>query len=101
MKWGLDFIGSTKLACRLTRNKYILVMIDYATKWVEAKALITNIVIVTTKFLYEYILTSFGCPLTIVTNKNVHFINDIIKHFTKQFLLKHVSYITYYSQGNG
>jgi hypothetical protein len=43
-----------------------LVAIDYVTKWVEAKAFITNIAIVIARFLYEYILTKFGCPLTIV-----------------------------------
>jgi hypothetical protein len=69
MKWGLDFIGSIKLARRLTRNKYILVTIDYATKWVEAKGLGTNIVVVTTRFLYEYILTKCGCPLTIIIDQ--------------------------------
>jgi hypothetical protein len=51
----------------VTGNKYILVAIDYATKWVKAKAFRINIVIVTTRFMYEYILTRFGCPLTIVT----------------------------------
>jgi hypothetical protein len=45
-----------------------MVAIDYATKWIEAKAIITNTAVVTVKFLYEYILTKFGCPLTIVTN---------------------------------
>jgi hypothetical protein len=48
----------------------------------EAKAFITNIAVFTTTFLYEYILTKFGCPLTIVTNQRVHFINDTIKHLT-------------------
>jgi hypothetical protein len=83
MNWGPDFIGLIKLARRLTRNKYILVAIDYATKWVEANALRTNTIVVTTRFLYEYILTIFGCPLTIVTKHGVHFINDTIKHLTK------------------
>ncbi len=45
-------------------------------------------------------MTRFGCPLTIVTYQRVHFINDTIKHLTKQFLLKHVNYTTYYPQGN-
>jgi hypothetical protein len=51
--------------------------------------------------MYEYIMSIFGYPLTIVTNQGIHFINDTIKHLTKYFLLKHVSSITYYPQGNG
>jgi len=78
-----------------------LVVIDYATKWVEAKAFRTNIVIVTTRFLYEYILTRFGCPLTIVIDQGVHFIDDTLQHLMEQILLKHVSSITYNPQGNG
>jgi hypothetical protein len=72
------------------------VVVDYATKRVEAKALKTNIVVVTTKFLYDCIFTRFGCPLTIVIDQGVHFINDVIKHLTYHFLLKLLNSITYY-----
>jgi hypothetical protein len=78
MKWGLDFIGPIKLKQKHTNNKYILVAIDYATKWVEAKALRTNIIIIISKFLYKYILIRFGCPLSLVMNQVAHFINDTI-----------------------
>jgi hypothetical protein len=83
MKWGFNFIGPIKPAGRLTWNKCILVATYYVTTWVEAKALRTNNVIVIAIFLYEYILTRFGCPLTIDTDQGVHFINDIIKHLKK------------------
>jgi hypothetical protein len=68
MKWGLDFVGPIKPTRKYTRNKYILVTTDYAIKWVEARALRTNIVVVIAKNLYECILTMFGCPLTILTD---------------------------------
>jgi len=74
MKWGLDFVGPIKSIGRYTWIKYIFVAIDYATKWVEVRALIINITIVITKKLYECILTRFGCPLIIVIDHGVHFI---------------------------
>ncbi len=55
----------------------------------------------TTKILYEFILTRFSCPMTLITNQGVHFINNVIKHMIDHFLLKHVNSTTYYPQGNG
>jgi hypothetical protein len=66
MKWGLDFIEPIKLRRKFTRNKYILVATNYATKWVEVKTFQMNIAFMIVKFLYEYILTRFGCPFLII-----------------------------------
>ncbi len=101
MKKGLDFVGLIKITNKYIKNKYILVATNYATKWVETRALITNIVVITTIFLNECILTRFGCPLIAIIDQGVHFINDVIKYSTDHFMLKHVSFTTYYLEGNG
>jgi hypothetical protein len=74
---------------------------NYATKLVEARVLQTNTIAIIVKFLYDHILTRFGCPLTIVIDQGTHFINDVICYLTNDFILRHTSFIIYYSQGNG
>lgn len=97
MKWELDFIGLIKLVGRYTWNKYILVVTNYITKWVEARVLQSNMVVVMAKFLYECILIRFGGPLTLVIlDQGVHFINDTISHLMNHIFFQHTTSTTYY-----
>nr|GEY17852.1 reverse transcriptase domain-containing protein [Tanacetum cinerariifolium] len=57
--WGIDFMRSFS-SCR--ENKYILVTVDYLSKWVEAKALPTNDAQVVCKFL-KNLFSRFGTPV--------------------------------------
>ncbi len=86
-KWELDFIEPIKPISRMSGNRYILIATNFVTKWVEARAFHTNTTRVIAKFIYEHILTRFGCPLTIVTNQGTHFINDAIKYLIDHFIM--------------
>nr|GEU46311.1 hypothetical protein [Tanacetum cinerariifolium] len=56
-------------------NKYILVAVDYLSKWVEAKALPTNDARVVVKFL-KSLFSQFGTPKAIISDRGTHFYND-------------------------
>jgi len=68
MKWGFDFMGLVKPTTRYIGNQYIIISIDYFTKWVESKASHDNIAKNIVKFIYEQITTHFGCPTHLVSD---------------------------------
>ncbi|GKA09906.1 reverse transcriptase domain-containing protein [Tanacetum coccineum] len=70
--WGIDFMGPFSSS---RGNKYILVAIDYLSKWVEAKALPTNDARVVCKFL-KSLFARFGTPRAIISDRGTHFCNE-------------------------
>ncbi|GJR70044.1 reverse transcriptase domain-containing protein [Tanacetum coccineum] len=63
--WGIDFMGPFPSS---RGNKYILVAVDYLSKWVEAKALPTNDARVVVKFL-KSLFARFGTPRAIISDR--------------------------------
>ncbi|GKB46717.1 reverse transcriptase domain-containing protein [Tanacetum coccineum] len=70
--WGIDFMGPFPSS---RGNKYILVVVDYLSKWVEAKALPTNDSRVVCKFL-KSLFARFGARRAIINDRGTHFCND-------------------------
>ncbi|GJV21946.1 reverse transcriptase domain-containing protein [Tanacetum coccineum] len=70
--WGIDFMGPFSSS---RWNKYILVVVDYLSKWVEAKALPTNDARVVVKIL-KSLFARFGAPRAIISDRGTHFCND-------------------------
>jgi len=57
-----------KLVKKDMKNKYILVVIEYATKWIKAKTLKTNMITIATKFNYDFIFIKFGWLFTLLND---------------------------------
>nr|GEX82652.1 reverse transcriptase domain-containing protein [Tanacetum cinerariifolium] len=70
--WGIDFMGPFS---SLRGNRYILVVVDFLSKWVEAKALPNNDARVVVKFL-KSIFARFGTPRVIISDRGTYFFND-------------------------
>ena len=78
-----------KLTIVQTRNKYILVAIDYYTKWIEEKALQDNTTLSMAQFLYECIWCRYGCPIELISDQGMHFINEVVKSLVQYYAVIH------------
>nr|GEV34039.1 reverse transcriptase domain-containing protein [Tanacetum cinerariifolium] len=96
-KKGIDFMGPFPSS---RENKYILVAVDYLSKWVEAKALPTNDAQVVCKFL-KNLFAIFGTPRTIISDRGTHFCNDQFAKVMLKFDVTHRLATPYHPQTNG
>nr|GEV96185.1 reverse transcriptase domain-containing protein [Tanacetum cinerariifolium] len=95
--WGIDFMGPFPSS---KGNKYILVAVDYLSKWVEAKALPTNDVRVVVKFL-KSLFSRFGTPKAIISDKGTHFYNDQFSRVMLKYGVTHRLSTAYHPQTSG
>nr|XP_016456314.1 PREDICTED: uncharacterized protein LOC107780303 [Nicotiana tabacum] len=96
--WEIDFMGQfpSSSGC-----KYILVAVDYVSKWVEAIALPTNDANVVIKFVKKHIFTRFGTPRVMISDWGTHFCNKILDNVLAQYGVKHKIATAYYPQTSG
>nr|GEZ76973.1 reverse transcriptase domain-containing protein [Tanacetum cinerariifolium] len=95
--WGIDFIGPFPSS---KGNKYILVVVDSLSKWVEAKALPTNDARVVVKFL-KSLFSRFGTPKAIINDRGTHFCNDQFSRVMAKYGVTHRLSTAYHPQTSG
>ncbi|GJW42009.1 reverse transcriptase domain-containing protein [Tanacetum coccineum] len=95
--WGIDFMGPFPSS---KGNKYILVAVDYLSKWVEAKALPTNDARVVVKFL-KSLFARFGTPRAIISDRGTHFCNDQFAKVMSKYGVTHRLATAYHPQTSG
>ncbi|GJS75756.1 reverse transcriptase domain-containing protein [Tanacetum coccineum] len=93
--WGIDFMGPFPTSYG---NVYILVAVDYVSKWVEAEATKTNDHSVVLKFVKKNIFARHGIPKAIISDGGSHFKNFKFGKLLKHYGVNHKIATPYYPQ---
>ena len=82
-------------------NTYILLAVDYVSKWVGATACPKNDANTVVRFLQRNILSRFGTPRTIISDGGSHFANKVFDKIMGRYGIKHIMSLSYHPQTNG
>ena len=96
--WAIDFMGPFPPSFG---NLYILVTVDYVSKWIEAVTLPTNDAKVVVKFLRKNIFTRFGTPRGIISDEGTHFCNKLFDGLLAKYGVRDKVATAYHPQTSG
>ncbi|XP_071925867.1 uncharacterized protein [Coffea arabica] len=98
--WGMDVIGTIDPPAS-NGHRFILVAIEYFTKWVEAESFKHVTKKVVANFLRDHIICRFGVPETLITDNAKNLDNDVVYGLCEQFKIRHRNSAIYRQQMNG
>ena len=96
--WGIDFMGPFPSSFK---NKYIIVDVDYVSKWVEAVGFPSNDARVVMNFLKKNIFTRFGTPRATISDGGKHFCNRQFEALLSKYGVTHRVATPYHPQTSG
>ena len=89
----IDFIGPFPSSFV---NMYILLTVDFVSKWVEATPCPRNDTTSVVGFIQRNILSRFGAPRTIISDKGSHFANKVFAKLMSRYGIKHMMRLAYH-----
>ncbi|XP_023752560.1 uncharacterized protein LOC111900921 [Lactuca sativa] len=96
--WGIDFMDPFPVPFG---NVYILLAVDYVSKWVEAKATRSDDAKTVIDFLKSNVFVRFGVPRALISDRGTHFCNKMMEALLKKYNMTHHVSTTYHPQMNG
>ncbi|XP_059306427.1 uncharacterized protein LOC132057855 [Lycium ferocissimum] len=96
--WGIDFMRPFQPSYG---NKYILLAVNYVSKWVEAIPLLSNDVNLVANFMRKNIFARFGTSRAMISGGRAHFCNNLMKNLLAKYGVKHKFYTAYHPQTCG
>ncbi|KAK4381805.1 Transposon Ty3-I Gag-Pol polyprotein [Sesamum angolense] len=82
-------------------KSYIILGVDYVSKWVEAKATRTDDAKTVVEFVKANIFSKFGMPRAIISDRGTHFCNKVVDALSKKYNVTHRVSTAYHPQTNG
>src|SRR6266511_1669601 len=98
-RWGIDIVRL--LPQTEDGYRYIVVAMDYFSRWPEARPLTHANAWQVVKFIYEEIICRFGTPRVLQSDRGTHFVNEVIQELTDKFWIQHSLSSSYHPQSNG
>ncbi|XP_073119647.1 uncharacterized protein [Henckelia pumila] len=98
-QWGMDIVGPFPPAP--AQKKFLLVAIDYFSKWVEAEALARITEGEVLKFLWKNIVCRFGVPRKIISDNGRQFQGARVQAWCKEIKIQQHFTSVHYPQSNG
>jgi transposase InsO family protein len=98
--WGIDMIGPITPKAS-NGHRFILVAIDYFTKWVEAASYANVTQNAVTRFIKTNIICRYGLPERIITDNGTNLNNKMMDRLCSQFKINHHNSVPYRPQMNG
>ena len=96
--WGINFLGPFPPSFG---NLYILVAVDYISKWVVAATLPINNAKAVVNFFKRSIFSKFGTPKAIISDEGTHFCHKVFAATIVKYGVKHKIATEYHPQSNG
>ncbi|XP_074324262.1 uncharacterized protein LOC141661177 [Apium graveolens] len=96
---GIDIVGPFPKS--KNQAQYIVVVVDYVTKWIEARPLAKICGKEMVEFLMEYIIFRFVVPRIVVTDNGTQFVGEKFTQILSQLRIKHIKSSVAYPQANG
>ena len=91
--WGIDFM---RLFPPSFGKLYILLVVDYMSKWVEAISIEKNDAKTMVQFVHRNILTRFGAPQCILSDEGRHFYNRAFASLLGKYNVQHAKSLPYH-----
>nr|KYP57314.1 Transposon Ty3-I Gag-Pol polyprotein [Cajanus cajan] len=97
--WGMDILEPFLIA--KGQCKFLLVAVDYFTKWGEVEPLANITAANVQNFLWKNIITRFDIPYALVTDNGLQFTDQKLNRFIQDLGIKHQFTSVEHPQSNG